>query len=439
MAYRNLLRALLAGVLIGTVGFANADQLTDRARTLLDKGDAKAAYALLEPLEPQRAGDPDYDFLLGLAALEIGRNTNAVFALERVLAVNPNHVRARAELARAYLALGETKTARQEFENVKKQGVPPEVSATIDRFLSTIERADDQGRTVVRGYLEASVGWDSNVNSATDGPTIAIPLFGGALFTLAPGSKKADDSYMSLGGGLNLRHPLNRNTAVVAGFNGNVRVNSSEDKFDTRGIDGSIGITTTRDKDSYTALFQASGSDLDQKRLRNAVGATGQWQRSIDARNQASMYVQYTDLRYPDQTVRNADRWVLGGGYAHAYRGGQVAFGGVYAGTEMEKAAGVPHLGHDLVGVRVGGQMPWSAKTALFASASLELRRYGGQDPLFLKVRNDSQFDLTLGADYTPAKDWKVTPKFSYTDNQSNVVINKFDRAVVSVTARREF
>src|SRR5262245_64922836 len=40
----------------------------------------------------------------------------AVFALERVLALQPDNHLARAEIARAYLALGERDAARREFE-----------------------------------------------------------------------------------------------------------------------------------------------------------------------------------------------------------------------------------------------------------------------------------------------------------------------------------
>jgi len=92
-----------------------ADELTDKAKGLLAAGKGAEAYQLLEPAESARAGNVEFDFLLGLAALESGQNTRAVFALERVLAMDPNNVRARAEIARAYLALGETQTAAQEF------------------------------------------------------------------------------------------------------------------------------------------------------------------------------------------------------------------------------------------------------------------------------------------------------------------------------------
>ncbi len=131
--------ALFAAALLAA-GAAQADAVTDNARALLDKGDAKSAFALLEPLEPQRAGDPEYDFLLGLAALEVGKNTNAVFALERVLAVDPNHVRARAEIARAYLALGETKTAKQ--ESPQQPTIAQTPTPVPNRQQRTTERPD---------------------------------------------------------------------------------------------------------------------------------------------------------------------------------------------------------------------------------------------------------------------------------------------------------
>ena len=70
-----------------------------------------------------RAGNPDFDYLLGIAALDSGHGERAVFALERVLAVQPSNALARAEIARAYLFIGEKDTARREFENVKREPI----------------------------------------------------------------------------------------------------------------------------------------------------------------------------------------------------------------------------------------------------------------------------------------------------------------------------
>jgi outer membrane protein len=154
---------------------AIADQLTDEALALLNGGQGRAAYALLEPSESERAGEVDYDFLLGLAALEVGENTRAVFALERVLALDPAHIRARAEIARAYLALGEVATARQEFENVRRQGVPADVSLTLERYIALANRLDSGDKASLNGYVEAQVGYDSNVNAGPNRSSITFP------------------------------------------------------------------------------------------------------------------------------------------------------------------------------------------------------------------------------------------------------------------------
>lgn len=429
---------IVAGLL--AAGTVHADAITDNAKALLDKGDAKAAYALLEPLEPQRAGDPDYDFLLGLSALETGKNTNAVFALERVLAVNPDHVRARAEIARAYAALGETRTARQEFETVKKQGVPPEVAVTIDRLLSAIERADDEGRTVVRGYVEGTFGHDTNVNSATADRNIAVPLFGGAIFTLGPGGVRRSDTFTSVGGGLNLRTPLDKEWALTAGLNGSKRMNTEVDVFDTGSADAHVGVVRTYGKDVFSAALQYNQFWVDNDRYREAAGFTAQWQHNYDARSQASLYIQYSDLRYMSQEVRNADRFVIGANFAHALRGFKTVFyGGAYVGEEATRKDGFEHLGHMLYGARIGAQHEIHRDARLFANLGYEHRRYGADDPFFLRTRVDHQWNLGMGVAWTPAKDWLVTPQFQYTHSNSNIALNDYKREMVSVTVRRNF
>ena len=50
-----------------------ADELLLSAKQHLEDGDPQAAYNLLIPLQSERAGDPEYDFLLGSAALGIGK------------------------------------------------------------------------------------------------------------------------------------------------------------------------------------------------------------------------------------------------------------------------------------------------------------------------------------------------------------------------------
>ena len=83
------------------------DPVLNEALALIKSREYKSAYKMLEPLESERAGDVDFDYLFGVSAIDSGNVTRGVFALERVLAIQPNHAQARAEIARAYFQLGE--------------------------------------------------------------------------------------------------------------------------------------------------------------------------------------------------------------------------------------------------------------------------------------------------------------------------------------------
>ena len=416
-----------------------ADQLTDQAKMLIDSGKANEAFSLLEPSESARSGDVAFDLLFAIAAIEVGQNTRAVFALERVLSVQPGNARARAEIARAYLALGETDLARREFEAVKQQGVPPEVSDTIDRFLDAVDRVELVSRNTLRGYVESSVGYDTNVNVGPNRNTVAIPGFGGLPFTLSSNSKANEAPFATVGGGLNLRSPISGTVALVGGVSGVLRQNFGKQQFDSVSDDAYAGIVINRDKSIFSINAQYNQYILDSNRYREAIGLSGQWQYNIDARNQASLFAQYSDLSYQTQSVRDADRWVVGGAFAHAYRGGEVTYASLYWLNERPHNGAVPWLGLDGLGVRLGGQMSLDAKTVLFANGSIEYRRYGADDPSFLTTRQDTQYDLTIGANYTPARNWKVTPKVALTQNESNTELNKYHCEVVSVTVRYDF
>jgi outer membrane protein len=418
---------------------AQADALTDQARSLLDAGKPTQAFALLESQESARAGEPYFDFLLGLAALDVGQNTRAVFALERVLAVEPNHVRARAEIARAYLALGEADTARKEFETVQKLGVPADVSLTLERYISAARQVQDQSKTTTNGYLELTLGYDTNLNLGPNRNSVVIPGLSPLPATLSKDSKANADYFAQLGGGFNARVPVAPGIAVLAGVSGTERFNGQTDRFDLGNIDANVGVVVSEGKNVYTVMGQSNHISLDQERFRMANGLTAQWQHNYDARNQVSFYGQYSNLQYLTQSVRDADRWVAGAAYAHMWRESAVGYVSAYLVSEKPHAGNVDYLGFDGVGVRFGGRANLSAKTTLFGNLSCEFRQYDAVDPSFLVKRRDAQYSMLLGASYAIEKDWTLTPQLSLGLNDSNTALNDYHREMVSVAIRREF
>jgi len=422
-------------VLLQSLAFA--DEITDRARRLLQEKNPQAAYQLLQPLESQRAGNPEYDYLLGISALDSGERERAVFALERVLAVNPNHAQARAEIARAYFLLGEKENAKREFESVRATNPPEAVKQTIDRYLSALGASPTQ----LSGFLEIGVGWDTNVNSATANSQIAIPALGGIVATIGPTGVKIHDSFMTAGGGINLVREFTPEWALVAGAAVNGKFNTHETEFNTGIVDGNLGLRWSRGKDAITAGYQGQDFRVDNDDFRKSNGVVAQWQHSYSEYSQGTLFVQEANLTYPSQSIRDARRTIVGVAFGYGWDTPRkpVIFGSLYGGKEKEKDSDQPQLGHKPIGVRFGGQVNMGANSVLFGLVSYERRVYDGDDPLFLMTRRDKQTDIRLGVNYTLRPGWLLVPQIAYTSNQSNIDLDKYDRTVASLTLRKTF
>ncbi len=422
---------------LGCNAYAQANDPLRAAKAALAGGQPAKAVEILLPLEAERAGNPAYDYLLGLARLDSGDPERAVFALERVLAVEPGHAQARAEIGRAYLQLGERDAGIKELESARKMDVPEEARRTIGNYLN----AFGAGPTRLSGYLEASLGYDSNVNSGVSGSRMAIPALGNLEFELSQNGRKLADSFGTLSGGINVAHPLAQGWFLLGSGAFSQRLNSEHARFDTRNFDGNIGLRYAAGANAFTFGLQAQAFDVKEQRNRDALGLVAQWQHQLDAQTQISAFGQFVQLRYPDQGFRDADRSIVGLAYAKVLQGGWTPsfYASVYGGGEKEQKSGVPHFGHTPWGIRFGGQLKPSSTMTWFAHASYEHRRYGGSDPLFLVRRNDNQWDLRLGLNYEPYRYWTISPQISQTRNDSNVAINDYSRTVFSISVRRDF
>ena len=437
---------------------ANAKQnLLSGASTLIKAGKSTEAYELLIPYQSELAGDESYDYLLGLAALDSGKPNIAIFALERVLAVNPGHLQARAEIARAYLVAGEMDASEQEFKTVQQQNPPKEVSASIQKYLDVIETYRSGQTTTFHSYVEASVGEDSNANTGTSNQQVSfVFLPGGTPFTTTLQSgKKTRDTFAGLATGFSVRHLLTKDLSILGGINLNTRNNGSLSTLDTASIDGNLGLSQTKGNNTYSAILQAQTFSLNIKNYRDSVGMIGQWQRDMGNGSQTSLYLQYTNLSYYDfsQRFRNAHRYMLGGAYATQLSGDSapVIYAGGYGGMETPQrdkftsnsacsTDSLTCLENTFVGIRDGGELKLAQQFTMLASASMEGRIYTGKEKLFQNtLRSDTQTDLRLAVNYAPDKKWIITPSISYTDNDSNLGIYKYQRSLFSISARHNF
>lgn len=411
-----------------------------QADALMKQGQYEAAYQQLQALEATLAGDIAFDVLLGTAALESAHYSQAMFALERVLAVDPDNTVARAKAAQAHFHLHEMAAAKVEFNHLLSQEPSAETSLAIERYMAAIDKAMGLS-THYTAFLEAGLGWDSNVNSATNANSIAIPVFGGLNFSLLEDARKKSTGFLNTAGGAGFRWPASQQVSVIGNLQFSKKLYQDYQQFETATLDANVGIQLKHDKHRYTVALQDGYFYVDDTSFRHAYGVSAQWQFDMDAYNQVSVYGQYAKLEYADNAIRNAHRTIMGGNYAHAFQSdlNPILYVGGYVGREDASQSGVAFLDQDLYGLRLGGQLAFNPSWLAYASAGYESRDYQAEDLAFLKKRQDHQYDITLGVNYVPARYWTIKPQISLIKNDSNIDINAFERATMSVNIRREF
>ena len=204
----NLLNYLFVILCLLTQGTALAASLTEKellnqASQLIKEKRADEAYKMLQPYESSKAGRPGYDYMLGVSAMESGDLSNAVFALQRAVAMKPDFVGAKMDLARSYYKLDEMREAKQEFQSILKFKPSSRLKEVVNLYLSNIQRkqhkSTPKGRTSVSvGY---GLGYDSNANSA---PHIDIYLG----IDLNENSQQKPSAYVTTDAKLNHISPL---------------------------------------------------------------------------------------------------------------------------------------------------------------------------------------------------------------------------------------
>ncbi len=123
-------------VLLSTFTFANNGYPI--IEKLVKQQKYSLAYELATKIRSQNEGDPRFDYLFGLAALQTGHYNEAVFALERVKFASPNVIRPRLELARAYLKLNNKTAALSEFKSVLQLSPPMAVKQNIESYITAL-------------------------------------------------------------------------------------------------------------------------------------------------------------------------------------------------------------------------------------------------------------------------------------------------------------
>ncbi len=432
------------------------------AEGMMKNGKPADAYALLEPLEFERSGEVRFDYLLGIAALDSGKPDKATLAFERVLAVDPNFAGARLDMARAYYQLGDLPRAQTEFQEVLKQNPPEAARITIQKYLDAIAAAEQAKQTRISGYVEGTVGHDSNIaNSSTQTFTFApaSPWIGFFPGNQLPPAAKLSGTYEGINAGAEISRNLNSNWGVFAGADLHQHGNMTQTAYDTVSTDARLGAIYAEEQNAYKLTLSGGQYYTANSMRRDSAGLSAEWQHVFSPANQMSAFAQYgqnraagvqptsptTDARIEGDT----DQVVAGAGWVHIMADGkQALFGSIYAGKERDVHDALPiclpNGGRTdgkkrFEGLRVGGQAVFNEQLDGIASLGWQSAHYGNQNNLIMDYRNEQLYDLTVAANWRLDKLWSVKPQIVFSRKNSNISLYSFDRTDVSLTIRRDF
>lgn len=395
----------LACLLAPAVANSQAGDMLAEAERLIRAGRGADAFRLLASHELSHAGEPLYDYLYGVAALEAGQPRQAITALERVVANDPGSTQARLELGRARSAL-------------RPQAAP----AAAGGWRS--------------GY-EFGAGYDSNANASTDD----ADFFG---ITLDPTNVEQSSSYLTLAGSLG-----------YTGSAGSGRVETQ----------GRLGHRWNPDADFVDQTIASLGTSLrfGEGPVVFGVGLGGwyglldgdphQWGLSLDLSLSRSFgegwrttgmlraaQVRYEDDDFPNLSALDVDQFMAAWSLQ---RGGERGHFGItlHAGMEDEQESGVP-FGNDRFGVQVYG----GSRTARGHGVGLQ---FGWQDidydepPLFFGLfdRSDNAWSVALTGEIRdwPARGYTLLPRIGWSRNDSNISLYEYDRLEAGLTLARSF
>lgn len=419
-----------------------------QAERLLAAGQAEQAWQMLEPRVAEWAGRPDFDYLLGLAALDSERPGQAIFALERVLMALPDHLPARAEIARAYFMVRETENARREFAAVAARRIPEAARQTIGRYLDAIERGETGGaaRPTTRVELTIDTGHDSNVNfGSASGRWVLAD--GTAVTPLAASRARSSNT---LGASLSAAATGPVSASLAGPFAGRLEWNLAAraslrryhqvSEFDQEQFDGSGGLSLRDGCHRYAVAALLQNLQLDGHSYRNAAGALFQWQCETDPRTLVGATLQNFRLDYPGASMRDARRKALGLNAARILDTASrpILIGAITVGEETSRA-GLGNLAHDFLSLRAGLvarlSSDWRGSTVL----AWEKRDFDAAEPLFGVVREDRQTELRIEFERRVNNHTSVTPQIVHTRNRSTLSPNDFRRTEVGVQLRHRF
>ena len=433
-------------------------ELAARAKSLVERREAAQAFALLEPHEQRFAGDPDYDYWLGVAAFESGNLDRAVIAFERVLVRRPDFDSARLELARTYLRMGALDVASQEFERLLARAPNAQGRKLIEDYQAEISRLKRRQRFSLTGFAEAGGGRDSNLSSSTqDFPGAILSSFGLPGIQPTGNSIRREDNFAAVNAGGELFYGITPDQSIFAATTVRWRGYRRFDDYDYVIGDLIAGYRARAGNTDYIAAlllqsFRQDGAVVDTLGAarvtndRDAAGVSFEARRELDASTQVSLGGQFTAYRYRTNPGQDTQQVMVSAAIDRKvdWYGGSTVGVRVFAGHDEARrplnAFTDTTASRLAYGARLVAQTD-PAQRLSFVKAFAWSRRV--DDDSFARATlvekgRDTLLEAFVRASYRLTDAAALQPYFSWVYNRSNIALYTFHKAEGGLMLRFE-
>lgn len=413
-----------------------------QARDWLNAGQAGTAHRILLPLQDDLSGEPSYDFLFGQASLGTGHGTQAAFAFERCLSVQPDNGLCRLGMARAHMALTETDSARLELDTLAQSAPPVQLASVITDYLDELTGTESgHDDTRLRSYVQLGIGYDSNINNATSQDSLAIPLFNNQRMRLSREGRERASGFNQAAFNIRYSTPLNSNWRFIADGNVSGTGYWNTHDYNSAVADAGVGLTYKTSRHQFTGKLLGQYYNLGGHDYRNLLGVLGQYAYTVSDSAEFSAFGQVSELRYPSMGERDAHRYVGGVSWAQGLAANRaVVYASVYAGRELNKHSSAPdNFQHAFHGLRLGGMVMATPRTQIEAGVGAERRRYDGQEILFLESRTETHYDAYLGVNHALNRKLSLRPQYRFAASDSSIPLFDYQRHTLTMSLRYEF
>lgn len=407
----------------------DARDLYEQAEILLADSNSQNAYELMRAYETELAGNPYFDYLLGVAALDSGRTSEAILSLQRAVASAPGFSGARMELARALFESKEYALARPMFASLLDESPPPAVRGVINGYINAIDTRPMSPPSRFIPYGELFAGHDSNANGSTDNQQFLG-------FTLSPENVETASTFIEAAAGFDWILPQSGNFGWFLGARAGYRDNPDASFVDSGIVSGQTGMNWRSGAVFGRAGINAYGATRDSDSNESYGGIDFMLGRSLSNQWDLSIAIRGGALRYDDSIeILDVNRtlYTLAASYRFQSRG-SVSIEAI-GGNDDEQQSGSPY-GNSKVGARIGLSAPLGQASYLFASLGTLTSNFDGQ--FFGANREDTQLSSLLQLEFRDiwTNGLTLAPRLRFIGNKSDVALYDYDRTEVGLLIR---